>query len=113
MITEPTKRAHDWVERLDASFNEWSETPFEWGQHDCAIAVCNHLHAMTGVDVAMELRGMYDSAEGGAQAIEDFTGTGNTLEHAVEHITALHEFPEVPIRMAHRDRKSTRLNSSH
>lgn len=96
------KRAHDWVERLDASFTEWGETPFEWGEHDCALSVCNHIHAMTGVDVGAELRSTYSSPEAAASAIQALTGTGNTLEHAVEHITAAHGFAEVGVKLAHR-----------
>lgn len=95
-----TARKHSWVEDLHGSLGEWAATPFEWGEHDCALAVCNHIHAMTGVDVAAEIRGKY-SSEAGAEAMLHSLG-GASLEAVVEQLAAKHGFLEVNVKMAHR-----------
>ena len=100
-MTTPA-RSHDWVEQFDSSLTRWKDTPFAWGTHDCATAVCNHVQAMTGIDVGAEIRGKYTSAETAVTAIKDLTGKGGDLEDAVVYVTARHNFPEVGVKFAHR-----------
>jgi hypothetical protein len=48
--------------------DQWRRMAFEWGAHDCILAVCNHVRDMTGIDPAAPWRGSY-SDEAGAQRI--------------------------------------------
>lgn len=89
------KRHDQWVERLDASLQEHKDKPFAWGEHDCALAVCKHIQAFTGLDLGADIRGKYNSEAGVAAAIaKAFPGAG-TLEQAVEQIAAQHGIPEI------------------
>lgn len=58
------KRYVDWPVRLQQCVLEWSDVPFEYGRHDCALWAAAAVKAMTGVDLADGLRD-YDSEEDG------------------------------------------------
>lgn len=51
----------------------WQRERFEWGRHDCILAVCNYVATRWGVDPAAPWRGSYRD-EAGAQAILDRHG---------------------------------------
>ena len=95
-------RHEQWVEKLDGSLLAHRAKPFAWGEHDCALSVCNHVLAMTGVDLAAEFRGKYGSeAEALAiiQKLYPSSPAPATLSAAVEHLaealTAKHELSEL------------------
>ena len=49
-------RFHDWPERLAAFLESRRRAPFEWGVNDCGIFVADGVLAMTGLDIAAEVR---------------------------------------------------------
>lgn len=53
---------------IEATRELWQRTPFRWGEHDCIMAVCNHVYVVTGIDPAAPWRGTYADEEG-AKAI--------------------------------------------
>ncbi|MCG8354316.1 MAG: hypothetical protein MI920_01970, partial [Kiloniellales bacterium] len=64
---KPVPRLNDWAERLDAALQADYDRPFAVGEHDCAIAVCRWIDAMTGLDLSAEIkaRRAYRSWKGG------------------------------------------------
>lgn len=62
-------RREDWPERLLAATEAARETPFQWGQHDCALMAADLVLAMTDTDFAAPFRGTYSTAFGAARAL--------------------------------------------
>lgn len=48
-----TPRLHGWAARLAGWLAVCRNTPFEWGEHDCARFVAGAIHAMTGCTIAL------------------------------------------------------------
>lgn len=55
------KRLLGWETLLIAHFNNAREQEFKWGTFDCALAVCDGVKAITGVDPGADYRGKYSS----------------------------------------------------
>lgn len=70
------KRLHDWQLRLREFAREKQATPFEWGKNDCCLFAADAVLAITGEDVAADMRGSYDSALGAARQLEAMGGVG-------------------------------------
>jgi hypothetical protein len=62
-------RCEHWESKLDQSIEAHNAKPFAWGEHDCALSVCNHVLAMTGIDLA-DFRGKYSSEEAAFHTIQ-------------------------------------------
>lgn len=60
------KRLDGWRAAFVAAIDAHRPFPFAWGTHDCAILTADCILAVTGEDVAVGLRGRYDSARSGA-----------------------------------------------
>lgn len=58
----PTERLRDWQERLERLVLARLHQPFRWGERDCCLWAADAVQAVTGVDVAADFRGQYDSA---------------------------------------------------
>jgi hypothetical protein len=58
-------RLHDWPERLSKTIAAARGTPGGWGTHDCCTFGADCILAVTGVDVAADWRGKYDSERAG------------------------------------------------
>jgi hypothetical protein len=56
-------RVDGWPERLAEFLDRRQLMPFSWGLHDCALFAADAVKEITGVDVAEDLRGTYNSAE--------------------------------------------------
>lgn len=41
----------------------WAKTAFAWGHMDCALAIADYVHEVTGRDGAADLRGRYGSRD--------------------------------------------------
>jgi uncharacterized protein DUF6950 len=72
-------RFHDWEIRLSDYILEERGKPFKYGETDCALFACGAALVMTGVDLAADFRGRYDSDLSAARAIIAFTN-GGTFE---------------------------------
>lgn len=65
------------VDRLTNFLLAATETPFEWGRHDCALWLADWWHENHGTDPAAHLRGTYSDESG-----KDFVviGSGGLTE---------------------------------
>ena len=54
-------RCEDWAGRFDRLLVAGRERPFEWGKWDCCLFVADALLAVTGLDLAADLRFQYSS----------------------------------------------------
>lgn len=68
------QRTRGWQERLSALTLERLDQSFEWGQRDCALWAADCVLAMTGEDLAAELRGQYSTALQAARTIDEHGG---------------------------------------
>jgi hypothetical protein len=74
------------------------ERGFSWGKHDCCLAACDVVLAMTGTDPGEYVRGRYSTPWQAAKLFRPFGG----LEKFVGVLARLHEMPEVGPRYARR-----------
>jgi hypothetical protein len=70
-----------------------AKTPFAWGANDCALFAADGILAMTGVDIAAEFRGKYDSEATALAAIQEVCG-GATVADAAAHCASVHGLVE-------------------
>src|SRR5579864_5172264 len=88
-----TRVAH-WDTRALYNFlRERAREPFAWGKNDCALFVADAVEAMTGVDIAAEFRGLYQSEEEAFALIRTVTG-GEGIEAAAAWCAARHNLEE-------------------
>jgi hypothetical protein len=78
---------------FDPFLNERASQAFAWGENDCALFVADGIERMTGIDIAAEFRGRYESEEQAWATIATITG-GSTLEDAAAWCARRHEMPE-------------------
>lgn len=90
------KRVQNWPGLLPAHTLPTTGKQFQWGRWDCALAVCDAVRALTGVDPGARYRGTY-STEEEARAI-----TGGDLGKFAAAIAAEHGMQEVSPRLARR-----------
>lgn len=77
-------RSHRWEELLSEYLVEMQDKPFKYGELDCALFACGAALAMTGVDLAADFRGRYDSDLSAARVIIAFTSGGDLEDLAVK-----------------------------
>lgn len=95
------KRFSDWEKRLHVICSQRMHAPFSFGVNDCAMFAADAIHVMTGLDIAAEVRGQYDSRESSQTLLAGLTGGGWLEEYAV--LVANREgMQEVGIRFARR-----------
>lgn len=63
-------RHNDWSIRLNHMVNNNKERPFKWGSWDCCLFAAEAVKAMTGEDLASDLRGRYRTELGALRAIK-------------------------------------------
>jgi uncharacterized protein DUF6950 len=68
------KRFPDWQRRLAAQMEKARAAKFAWGTFDCALAVCDAIAAITGVDPAAPYRGKYATEAEATALIGDDLG---------------------------------------
>jgi hypothetical protein len=73
MMLEPLKRHDDWYVRLDGFVAGAARTPFEPGQHDCALFAATGLmvQSVAAIDFAAEFRGRYATLEAGLKLLQE------------------------------------------
>jgi hypothetical protein len=92
------KRVQNWPALVPAHTMPNSGRTFQWGRWDCALAVCDAIRALTGVDPGAPYRGTY-SSEAEAQAI--FAKAGGLANFAAA-VASQHGMQEVRPRLARR-----------
>jgi hypothetical protein len=95
------RRKDNWPELLGHYIDTKRAELFKWGVNDCALFVCDAVQLMTGVDLAQDFRGTYNSAIGATKQIRRACN-GTTIADLAIWIAVIHEIPEVPILMAQR-----------
>jgi hypothetical protein len=93
-------RLSNWQSRLSDYLVAVARTPFQYGRLDCGLFVAGALEAMTGVDVAAELRGYTNRTEAFAR-IERMCGRPS-MEAIADYLAAAFEVHEVPVLYAQR-----------
>lgn len=68
-------RLPDWRARLSSYLTSASAARFEWGVRDCVIHPADGVLAMTGVDLAEDIRGRYMTRIGAARVLRRCGGT--------------------------------------
>lgn len=79
----PAARLRDWQSRLAALVRQRRHMPLQWGVHDCCLWAADAVQAVTGVDIAADVRGTYSTAEQ-AQAV--LQAHGGLVELAIARL---------------------------
>lgn len=74
------KRLEDWPERLAAYVDAHRDTPFRWGQNDCATFAAGAVEAITGHPMEVPI---VESAQDYARFVADL---GALREHVTDHL---------------------------
>lgn len=65
-------RLPDWTTRYAEFVRARHAMPFAWGENDCALFAADCVLAITGRDLAEDMRHSYSSAAGALRALEPF-----------------------------------------
>jgi hypothetical protein len=93
-------RKDDWPIRLHRYFESVQDAKFTYGDFDCGLFAAGGIEAMTGADLAAELRG-YSSAREAMEACRRVCGAAS-IRKLGEYIASSHGLHEVPVLMAQR-----------
>jgi hypothetical protein len=78
-------RLPDWRLQLDAFLTSRLNVPFAWGENDCALFAADAIRAMTGVDLAEDLRG-YTTVREAARRINASEGLAALVDKRLDGI---------------------------
>lgn len=93
-------RYDDWPSRLHVYVESMRDVPFSYGTFDCGLFAAGCIDAMTGLDLAEDLRGYTDRREC-LEGCRLLCGSAS-IRKLGEYIAARYELGEVPILMAQR-----------
>jgi hypothetical protein len=93
-----SRRIDNWPKHLQAFLDERRAMPFAWGSNDCCLFAADCIKVLTGLDLAEDLRGTYDSDLSAARVLKEFEG----VEQIAVTRCAEHGFSEVPVSFAQR-----------
>lgn len=93
-------RRPDWQSRLSAYIVAAAHRPFQYGVQDCGLFVAGAIEAMTGVDVAAELRG-YRNRTQAYDAIRRVCGR-RRMDAVADHLARQFGIEEIPPAFAQR-----------
>jgi hypothetical protein len=105
-----------WQELLHNYFLRRQNEAFKWGSMDCCLFACDAVLELTGVDLAQDFRGKYDSALSAVREMKIFTAdvpisrspdspitnSEDLVEAVAVKVTAQFGLEEVPVLMAQR-----------
>jgi len=94
-------RFPDWESRLVQFFSDKMHIPFQIGVNDCALFACDAVLAITGVDLALSVRGLYSTQEEGHVLINEAVGDSGPVAF-YSMVAEEHGIREVPILFARR-----------
>jgi len=78
------KRVENWHTKLNSFVLDNVETEFEYGKHDCCMAVVKFLRELTGEDV-IHVFGEYHSEEEAEALLKKFRGVGGLAKKVAQH----------------------------
>ena len=92
------KRTKTWEQDFAAWITDvhLNPQPFAWGVTDCCLFVASGVQAITGVDLAADMRGKYDSQASAFALIQSLSG-GSTVADMLAYVAdgnALTEWPK-------------------
>jgi hypothetical protein len=97
---------HDhWQESLHGYFLRRQNEPFQWGTMDCCLFACDAVLELTGIDLAADFRGKYDSLLTAVKAMAAFVrvqAEEDLVEAVAVKIAEHFQIEEVPVLMAQR-----------
>lgn len=88
-------RFPDWKPRLTAYLASIARAPFAPGAHDCALFAAGCIEAMTGQDLARDLRGTYKTTKQGLKALRA-AGFDGIEAYAAAHFPEIHRSEMIP-----------------
>jgi hypothetical protein len=103
-----------WQEILHNYLLRRQNESFSWGTMDCCLFACDAVLEMTGIDLAVDFRGKYDSLITAVKAMKRFVadadedveepndGESDLVEAVAVTIALQHGIEEVPLLMAQR-----------
>lgn len=74
---------------MEENLTIFRKTPFEWGEHDCALFASEHVKALTEVDIGSDYRGKYSNALGALKTLKE-NGYDNLLELCQDNFLEIH-----------------------
>jgi hypothetical protein len=77
-------RYPDWPFRLTNYMDAATSRVAEWGVFDCALNCADMILAITGIDLAAQFRGQYDTEEGAFRELAKY-GYSTTMDIASEN----------------------------
>ncbi len=96
----------NWQDLLHKYIVRRHKEKFAWGSMDCCLFACDAIKEMTGVDLASDFRGKYDSTTSAVRAMREFTAEDadihSLVELVAEKIAAQHAIEEVEVMKAQR-----------
>lgn len=88
-MIERLARFKDWEARALAYFSALRDTPYAWGENDCALFAAGFVAAITGQDFAAAWRGTYND-EAGARLVMARLGCDHVEDLPNAYLPALH-----------------------
>jgi hypothetical protein len=120
-MTAPIAFHTHWQELLHNYLLRRQREAFQWGTMDCCLFACDAILELTGVDLAADFRGKYDSLLSAVRAMKRFTtevtevteeitklpnyqitNSEDPVEMVAIKIARIHGIEEVPVLMAQR-----------
>lgn len=86
------QRRPDWQSRL-CEFVRANETrPFVWGEWDCALWTAAAIEAITGTDIAVDIRGKYSTEDEAHAIFASFTDTAAQIaaQFGMKEVSPMH-----------------------
>ena len=81
MESQSLIRLQDWPLSLSDFLVQRADMPFMWGSNDCLMLAADAVLAITGSDLAADMRGTYATAEQAQEVLSQF---GATVEDALD-----------------------------
>lgn len=79
-------RSDNWETNLSEYLACCRETPFEWGAMDCGLFCAGAIIAMTGIDLAADMRGRYSTEFGAAKALHQYGGLSGYMDKVAPRV---------------------------
>ena len=68
------KRLDNWPALLNTFFEKHKSNPGKWGEADCCMFACDAILAITGTDIAADVRGKYDTEDSAKEMLKERGG---------------------------------------
>ena len=95
------KRIPHWERALAQFIMGRRRVPFIRGIQDCSMFACDGIWAITGTDIAADVRGKYRTEEEAQSLLQELTGGGGFHSY-IQLLTDRYEILPVPVKLARR-----------